>query len=271
MAQADQVLGRQPAGRGVVEPDMADGRVAGPLDLEDPAVSVAGRDLCEVAGGHALVAVDHGYPHALGHRTPQQLRLPRRRHRDQLGNVLRQEDVQRLRLQAGLALRREEQRLVAELACPALDAEHHVADVAITDALHDDADERGRLRPEPSRSRGRPVLHPLCNFEDSRLGGCADRGVVLQRAAHGGGRHTQSGRDVFHRDPRARRWRRRAGHIRHRVAFQRIARRRIFSLRLPGSAVVNRLRNETLASSCKGVNTCIQTDIQRLRRPLLSL
>jgi hypothetical protein len=31
------------------------------------------------------------------------------------------------------------------------------------------------------------------------------------------------------------------------------------------------LRNETLASPCKGVNTCIQTDIQRLRQPVLSL
>jgi hypothetical protein len=122
-------------------------------------------------------------------------------HRDELGYLLGKEDVQRLGLKVLAPLGREEQRLVAELPCPALDAEHDVADVTVSHALDHHANQRAGLRPQSPGSRRRPVLHALRNVRDRKPGGQADIRVALQSPADGRGRYADRRGYIFHRHP----------------------------------------------------------------------
>jgi hypothetical protein len=202
VAQADQVPGGKRPGRDVVEGHVAQRPLAGPRgELGDPPCRPAVARVVEVGGGHLGVAVDDRDVQALLDGPAQQPRPPRRRHRDELGDLLGQEHVQGLGLQVLAALGGEEQRLVAQVAGAGLDAEHDIADVAVADALHHDADQRTGLRAEPPGRGGRAVLHPLGHVVHGLAGGQADAGIVLERAADRGRRHPERGGHILHRDP----------------------------------------------------------------------
>ena len=92
-------------------------------------------EIVEEPGGHGQVPVDDADAQTVVDGLAQEVRAARWRHRDELPDLLGQEDLERLGLEAGAPFGDEEQRLKAQIAGTALNAEHDVADVAVPDAL----------------------------------------------------------------------------------------------------------------------------------------
>jgi hypothetical protein len=199
VAQLEEVGRRHDAGPEIVEVDVADGLLDGARAEAGNGLGFTVLEVGEEPGGNFEIPVDDTDVQAVVDCLAEQVRAPGRRHRDELADLLGQKDLECLGLEAGLAFGDEEERLEAEITGAALDAEDDLADIAVPDALHHDAEQGARLRAKPASGRRGAVLQAARRAQHSRPAGGADGRVPGEHAADRCGRHPGCGCYVLDR------------------------------------------------------------------------